>query len=116
MSEFDRDDDPRPRPIVEVINLSAFPVTITAINFETDDDNHYFWKNPDITAPYGKLPARLPPREALTAVGIPVSRDKVREVASFARAVAHTACGERIEGMTDAWRKTAAELVAELET
>ena len=63
--------------------------------------------------PFGQLPARLPPREALTAVGIPTSFKTLDDLASITAAVAYTACGEEFEGMTDQWRETVAKMVAE---
>jgi hypothetical protein len=54
----DGEDDKRPRPVVEVVNLSAFPVTITKIFWKTasPDGRGFFWKNPALTAPFGQFP------------------------------------------------------------
>lgn len=112
----DEDDDRRPRPVVEVVNLSAFPVTVTGIHWKAEGANgkhSFYWKNPTVANPFGQLPARLPPREALTAVGIPTSFKSLDDLASITAAVAYTACGEEFEGMTDQWRETVAKMVAE---
>lgn len=113
----DEDDDRRPRPVVEVVNLSAFPVTVTGIHWKAEnakDGRHsFYWKNPTVANPFGQLPARLPPREALTAVGVPTSFKSLDDLASITAAVAYTACGEEFEGMTDQWKTTVAKMVAE---
>lgn len=113
----DEDDDRRPRPVVEVVNLSAFPVTVTGIHWKAEsakDGRHsFYWKNPTVANPFGQLPARLPPREALTAVGVPASFKSLDDLASITAAVVYTACGEEIEGMTDQWKTTVAKMVAE---
>jgi len=94
------------RPFVEIINLSSFPVTISAIWWRMIDDKWGFWKNPDISSPYGSLPARLPSHESLTAMGSPDFPTREQLLATTA-AVAFTACGEKIVGMTDEWLKYA---------
>jgi hypothetical protein len=111
----DSEDDKRPRPVVEVLNLSAFPVTITKIFWKTasPDGKAFFWKNPTLNAPFGQFPARLPPREALTAMGTPTTFKSVEDLASITAAVACTACGEDFEGMTDQWKTEVARMVAE---
>jgi hypothetical protein len=100
-------EDPEPRPVVEVVNLSSFPVTIVSIHWKTDraEKPWLFWKNPTISHPFDMLPARLPLREALTAVGIPTTFASTKDLLAVTAAVASTACGERIEGMTDDWLK-----------
>lgn len=99
------EEDSRRRPVVEVINLSAFPVTITDVHWKTNRDQKawLYWKNPTICEPYGRLPARLPPREALTAIGTPTSFQSLDDLRAIMAAVAFTACGERIAGMTNEW-------------
>jgi hypothetical protein len=108
-------DDERPRPMVEVVNLSAFPVTVTAIWWKTDrgEKAWFFWKNPQVTAPYASMPLRLPSREAFTAIGKPDSFKSIDDLAAITAAVAFTACGEKIEGMTDDWKTQVAKMVAE---
>tara|TARA_R110002096_G_scaffold344921_7_gene538209 strand:+ start:174874 stop:175434 length:561 start_codon:yes stop_codon:yes gene_type:complete len=110
-------EDERPRPVVKVVNLSAFPVTIDAIHWKNnrETNGHFYWKNPTIANPFGKLPVRLPPRESLTALGSPTSFQNLDDLASVTAAVAYTACGEDIEGMTDQWKETVARMVAENE-
>jgi len=99
------DEDSQPRPVVEVVNLSAFPVTITNIHWKTNrrEKAWLYWKNPMICEPYGRLPARLPPREAVTALGTPSTFGSLDDLREITAAVAFTACGERIEGMTSEW-------------
>lgn len=113
----DEDDDRRPRPVVEVVNLSAFPVTVTGIHWKAagagEGKQSYYWKNPTVANPFGQLPARLPPREALAAVGVPTSFKSLDDLASITAAVVYTACGEEFEGMTDQWREKVAKMVAE---
>jgi hypothetical protein len=100
-------EDPKARPVVEVINLSSFPVTITGIHWKTQETEKpfRFWKNPLITAPFDKLPARLPPREALTALGTPTTFPTAADLLAVSAAVVITACGEQVDGMTDQWRE-----------
>lgn len=111
-------EDERPRPVVKVVNLSAFPVTIDAIHWKNNRETkgHFYWKNPTIANPFGKLPARLPPRESLTALGNPTSFKSLDDLASVTAAVAYTACGEKVEGMTEDWKTEVARMVAEGET
>lgn len=100
-------DDSRARPVVRVINLSAFPVTIEKIWWKTADPSGrgYFWKNPTITAPFGSLPARLDPRQAMTAMGKPDGFKNLDDFLSITAAVACTECGESVEGMTSQWEE-----------
>src|SRR5579859_5076251 len=100
-------EDRRVRPVVTVINLSAFPVTIDKIWWRTADPSGsgFFWKNPTITAPFGSLPARLASRQALTAVGTPDSFKTVDDFLSITAAVACTECGESVDGMTPQWEE-----------
>ncbi|MCC7389399.1 MAG: hypothetical protein IT431_11585 [Phycisphaerales bacterium] len=108
-------EDQRPRPVVKVVNLSAFPVTIDAIHWKNNRETkgHFYWKNPTIANPFGKLPARLPPRESLTALGNPTSFKSLDDLASITAAIAYTACGEKVEGMTGDWKTEVARMVAE---
>lgn len=106
-------EDPRPRPTVEVINLSAFPVTITKICWKAGEKSWFYWKNPTITSPFNDLPARLPPREALNAIGIPTSFKSLEDLQAITAAVVFTACGEEIEGMTPEWKTDVARIVEE---
>lgn len=100
-------EDRRVRPVVTVINLSAFPVTIDKIWWKTADPSGggFLWKNPMITAPFGSLPARLASRQALTAVGTPDGFKSVDDFLSITAAVACTECGESVEGMTPEWKE-----------
>ena len=97
--------------MVEVINLSNFPVTITNIHWKVSDGTWLDWKNPDIANPFGSLPARLPPHECLTAMGnqqYPTDE----QLLTITAAVAFTACGEQIDGMTDQFREHVAKVKA----
>ena len=107
MSVVGDGEDSAARPVVEIINLSAFPVTIQKIHWKTNRKQKawLYWKNPSVTAPFGSLPARLPPREALTAIGTPRSFETLDDLLAVQAAVAFTACGESVEGMTDQWRE-----------
>lgn len=93
--------DRRPRPVVRVINFSAFPITVEQIWWKTNaaDGKGFFWKNPPLSAPFNHSPARLEPRQAFTAIRNPGMKDE--DVLSVTAAVAVTECGERPEGMTE---------------
>lgn len=108
-------EDDRPRPVVKVINLSKFPVTITGIHWKTDkpDGTGYFWKNPTIANPYGRLPARLESRAALTAIGIPHGFKSLDDLLAIRSCVVWTDCGEEVAGMTDQWKEHCAKVAAE---
>jgi hypothetical protein len=97
-------EDTRPRPVVEVINLSSFSVTVQSIHWRTTrtEKKWLFWKNPTISSPYDSLPARLPPRESLTAIGTATTFAAHGELRLISAAVAITACGEKVEGLVDA--------------
>jgi hypothetical protein len=99
-----------PRPVVTVINLSAFPVTVAQLWWKTDsaDGRAFYWKQPPLSAPFGNLPARLESRQSFTAVGLPGMKED--DLLSVTAAVAITECGERVEGMTDQWRAYCEEL------
>ena len=100
-------EDPRVRPVVTVINLSAFPVTVEKIWWKTADPKGtgFYWKNPIVTAPFGSLPARLASHQALTAMGTPETIKSVEDLLSVTAAVACTECGESVEGMTSQWKE-----------
>ncbi len=100
-------EDRRARPVVTVINLSVFPVTIEKIWWKTVDSSGgaFYWKNPKITAPFDSLPARLDSHQALTAVGKPDCFKSVDDFLSITAAVAATECGESVPGMTPQWEE-----------
>jgi hypothetical protein len=100
-------EDRRARPVVTIINLSVFPVTIENIWWKTADlaARGFFWKNPTIANPFKSLPARLEPRQALTALGIPDTFKNLEDLLSVTAAVASTECGEAVEGMTPQWKE-----------
>lgn len=90
-----------PRPVVEVTNLSAFPVTITRICFPTDNPpNSIIWLRPQLNAPYHSLPARLPPRSTLIALG-KAGMLKASDLAKVVGCEAYTECGEIVRGITE---------------
>jgi hypothetical protein len=93
-----------PRPVVTVINLSAFPVTVEKLWWKTAsaDGKGFYWKQPPLSAPFGNLPARLESRQSFTAMGLPPTNEV--DLLSVTAAVAITECGESVEGMTDQWR------------
>jgi hypothetical protein len=99
--------DSRARPVVTVINLSAFQVTIERIwwKLSNPEGASLYWKNPKVSDPFDSLPARLAPRQALTAVGIPDTFMELDHLLSITAAVASTECGESVEGMTPEWRE-----------
>lgn len=116
ISDDEEGENQCPRPMVEIINLSAFPVTITKICWKTNEAKKWFyWKNPTLAIPFAQLPARIPPREALTAVGTPgnLSIENLRTVTA---AVAFTACGEKIEGMTREWGEEVTRMAKQANT
>jgi hypothetical protein len=106
-------EDERPRPVVKVINLSKFPVTITGIHWKLDGPNKAgYWKNPTIANPYRQLPARLESRAALTAIGVPDCFPSVEFLLSIRSCVVWTDCGEEAEGMTEQWKEHCAKVAA----
>jgi hypothetical protein len=104
--------DISPRPIVTVINLSAFPVTVERIWWKTTHPSHggFFWKNPKLSAPFRSFPARLASRQAVTAVGSSSTFANLDDLRSITAAVACTECGEQVEGMTPQWQEYVANL------
>lgn len=93
-----------PRVFIEIVNLSAFPVTVTKIGFKSKDGTQFLIKNPTIGAPFNSLPARIPSREALLAMGEDLDATKTMYL-DTAVALVVTACGEVIEGSMEQFRK-----------
>ncbi|MDO8632913.1 MAG: hypothetical protein Q7R41_20720 [Phycisphaerales bacterium] len=114
MSGADNQTDRNALAGVEVINLSAFPVTVTKILWKTTRTGEpwMYWKYPKFFSPFRDLPIRLPPREAFVAY---VESNSLRpeELASITGAGVGTACGEIIEGTTDDWKQAVAKIVSE---
>jgi hypothetical protein len=100
-------------PMVEVINLSAFPVTITAIWWKTDGSPGSFLlsKSLSVLSPHSGFPVRLQPRDQLTALG-PSNTFDDEDLAKITAAIARTACDEQVEGMTEQWRESVARRLA----
>jgi hypothetical protein len=115
MQIIDDGEDHRPRPVVEVVNLSASPVSIEKICWKVNgrEKGWLYWKNPTISQPFNRLPARLPPREMLTAIGTPSSFQSLDDLRAITAVVVFTSCGERIAGMTEGWKEDVARLVRE---
>ena len=70
-------------------------------------------RNPAITAPFGELPARLPSREAFTALGIPTSFKSLEELQAVTSVVVFSACGEQFEGMSQDWHDEVCRMTQE---
>lgn len=101
-----RDADNRPRPVVRVINVSSFPVTIRAIGWKTSSAElpNLLWKNP-IDAVSGRpLPIRIESRSAALFPGIPDWLPSNLSLESIVACVAFTDCDEEFEGMTEQWK------------
>jgi hypothetical protein len=90
--------------VIEVTNLSAFPVTISEVGFSrrADKGRRAAVAMPMVTD--GKAwPRRLEAREAVTLL-VPVD-NLYGERAAFGRAYAHTACGEFRYGTSPALKQ-----------
>jgi len=81
------------RLCVEVVNLSAFPVTVAEVGFGQGPSNERLvLMEPELSPPGKSLPVRLEPRESITAystVGIQLDLSFMRRPVAFAR----TDCG-----------------------
>ena len=83
--------------LVEVVNLSTFPVTVTHIGFTLRGTQRHIQLMPNIIRSEDRLPKRLEPRTNLTVFAAP----KATEDPSFAyadMAYVKTACGLTIKG------------------
>lgn len=107
-----------PRPVVKVVNLSAFPVTISGIHWENNlkPNGQFWWKELTVAMPFEHLPARLPPRESLTAFGVPTTYGALDDLAAISAAVVSTACGQTVVGMTEDWKESLRYMIAERES
>lgn len=77
---------------VDVVNLSSFPVTVTHIGFHlSGTDRHVQMLTPILTQGE-RLPVRLEPRAALTAVQ-PLATFENEQLALLRNAYVKTACG-----------------------
>jgi hypothetical protein len=90
-------EDTTPRPMVEVRNISSFPVTITKVGWRQKDGKFLWLIRPEISGPFKALPVRLPSHDSLIAYGRPIdsSDDSFLTVVAVA---AITACGEELHG------------------
>ena len=90
---------------IEIINLSAFPITISEVGFSVG-----FRKRLPISSPYllsgGTLPCRLSPREAISVTFGPQNFPVVQGT-KIGAAYARTACGRTIFGRSPAGRQFA---------
>lgn len=76
---------------IEVINLSAFPVTVAEVGLELVTKEHLI-NTPTTTTNHGALPVRLEPREALTVLCYPDLKANPR-LAEVHAAYARCQCG-----------------------
>jgi hypothetical protein len=87
---------------VEVVNLSAFPITITDIGLNRRDSSRYSYSFLGVALTNGqRLPHRLESREAISAV-FPAT---VVDINMATNAFATTSCGHRQEGDSPAWKQ-----------
>lgn len=84
---------------VDVVNLSAFPVTITEIGFHRRDGKRYSILDQPLTNGM-PLPQRLEPRESITAY-FPPAIDLRVVTTAFAR----TSCGMVQDGDSANWKE-----------
>lgn len=81
---------------IEVLNLSAFAVTVSQVGFDMEDGKIF------LMIPYAALggkapPQRLEPRSSFTTHFMP-GKEKLEGFASITRAFGKTACEERFTG------------------
>lgn len=94
------------RVAVEIVNLSAFPVTIKAIWWSETDKTATVGDavfRPMLTDPYTTLPARLPSRDAVVALLREISREDIETMRRWKTCVVNTACGLAFEGGGPEW-------------
>ena len=97
---------------IEVINLSAFPVTVAEVGFMASNRGRMVVTNPS-SYDGRSLPCRLEPRAAISIMFGP--RDSGIPNVALGSAYARTACGRNIRGNSPAGRqfgKMMSELVA----
>lgn len=106
-----------PLPIVEVVNLSSFAITISNVWWRVkpgDGDGHaLIWVRPKVSSPHQSLPARLEARDSLTLMGSTESLQDLAVVRGIIAAVVQTASGEAFEGMSETWKSSLDKLEAE---
>lgn len=102
--------DLRARPMVTVVNLSTFAVTVNSIFWSTNQPSGagFFWKTPSVGGSSRSLPMKIEPRHSFTAIGEP-DMFNLEQLLSITAAVAQTACGESVEGMTPQWTEYCAK-------
>lgn len=72
---------------VEVVNLSAFAVTVSEIGFGQADEQRYILTEAELSPPGKTWPIRLEPREAVTAyggVGVGIDPCAIKKPVAFA--------------------------------
>jgi len=90
---------------IEVVNLSAFPVTVQEIGFENRDMNKRAVVVRSLTVDGGSLPRRLETREAVSLYFRKPGADERHLVK---HAYAKTACGSKFTGTSPALKQISA--------
>jgi len=100
------DRDHRPRPVVQVINLSSFPVTLGAIGWRSSTPAypHVLWVRPVDSVSGRGLPLRMESRSAALFVGTPDWLKPDLPLESITACVAYTDCDKEFDGMTEDWK------------
>lgn len=90
---------PSPTMAIEVVNLSAFPVTISSVGLKLRDGRRLAWLDPIVVD--GKpWPRRLDARESVT-----VCQPIQKLPSNVTKAYATTACGEERFGTSPAFKE-----------
>lgn len=89
---------------IEVRNLSAFPVTVTAIGFTVVGGATHLQIPHPVFIGFDKLPVRLVSRTALTSL-TPLIAFEESQVVTIDAAYVKTACGLQVKGGRKALRK-----------
>lgn len=87
---------------VEVVNLSSFPINITDIGLNRRDGSRYSYSFLGLALSNGqRLPHRLEPREAVSAV----FSASIVDINMVTNAFAATSCGHKQEGDSPGWKQ-----------
>ena len=87
---------------IEVVNIGFVPVTITSVSLEVGRKKDWFYTTPTFTG-CNRLPHRLEPRAALTAL-LPATANHEPRLKETRCAFARTACGLYFRGKSPALR------------
>jgi hypothetical protein len=79
---------------IEVVNLSAFAVTVSQVGFDVKGGKNIFIMLPTTSLGGGTTPKRLEPRESFT-MHFPPGQHECVEFSQVTRAFAKTSCGGR---------------------